>query len=130
MNDTLIFDLCTKVRKEFNFPNKTDTWGERLCDYYQDVCWATPESGAVIFSFLKGLLGAHITASGKVYLLGVLSPIWYPSSSPWIVSIEKTSTWIEEITSLLVQNVQIRGISVLISCDSIGLNITCTVSVE
>lgn len=130
VNDTLIFDLCTKVRKEFNFPNKTDTWGERLCDYYQDVCWATPESGAVIFSFLKGLLGAHITASGKVYLLGVLSPIWYPSSSPWIVSIEKTSTWIEEITSLLVQNVQIRGISVLISCDSIGLNITCTVSVE
>ena len=60
--DPLVFQLCAAVRAKFNFPNVTDAWGQRLCNYYQDLGWGTPENGVALFSFLKGLTGLHVRA--------------------------------------------------------------------
>ena len=128
VTDPLVFDLCTKVRKQFNFPNKTDAWGERLCDYYQDVCWATPESGAVVFAFVKGLVGVHVTASGTLSLLGFTSPPWTPTSPPWNVS--SNNNWPHEFMGITVKGIAIRGISLQLTCDANQTQINCYVLVQ
>jgi hypothetical protein len=129
VTDPLVFDLCTKVRKEFNFPNKTDAWGQRLCDYYQDACWATPESGAVIFAFVKGLLGVHVTASGTLHLIGFESSPWTASSPPWNVSKDKNNNWPEELEGIVVKGLAIRGLSLSLECDQNVTSIQCSVDV-
>jgi hypothetical protein len=128
VTDPLVFDLCTKVRKQFNFPNKTDAWGERLCDYYQDVCWATPESGSVVFAFIKGLVGVHVTASGTLHLLGFTSPPWTPTSPPWNVS-SSYNNWPNELLGITVKGFAVRGLSLQLTCDANQTQINCSVLV-
>jgi hypothetical protein len=124
--DPLVFELCASVRAQFHFPNVTDLWGQRLCDYYQDLGWATPENGVVLLSFFKGLLGLHVAADGALLLLGARSGSWAAGSPPWRAAAAKPAGW-PDVRSLRIQGLAVRGVSLDVDCDAASPQVACTV---
>lgn len=123
--DPLINYLCAKVRKQFNFPNVTDRWGQRLCEYYQDLGFGTPENGVAMYSFVKGMLGLHVLANGSVVALGSTSPP--PPLCPWKVSGPLPAGGFPSgVTSLVVEGLSIQGIPHTVDCSVVNGSVGCT----
>ena len=85
--------------------------------HVQDVCWGTPESGIVLWSFAKGLLGLHMSATGALTLLGSTSEPIGPGMPPWRVTAPLPPTWPPEVATVVVGQVAVRGTLVDVSCD-------------
>ncbi len=118
VNDSVVADLCAKVRKQFHMQtNVTDLWGAVLCDYYQEVGWGTPENGVAFFSFAKGLLGMRATADGTLALAGTASPVVRAGMQPWRVDARPLPEgWPQEVSAVSVLGMAVNGVSVNVTC--------------
>jgi hypothetical protein len=129
VQDALVLQLCEAVRQKAGFPNVTDAWGSRLCNYYQDVCWGTPESGILLFSFVRGMLGLHVAAGGSVGLLGAQSPPWAAGSPSWQASSALPSGWPEEVQQLQVLGLAAGSLPLRVACSAGSGQLSCSVEV-
>jgi hypothetical protein len=127
--DALVVQLCIAVRVKAGFPNRTDNWGARLCDYYQDLGFGTPENGVLLWAFVKGLVGAHVAADGSLLLLGDRSPpLTAPAPAPWRASAARPTEWPADIETLLVRGLAVRGRPFSVNCAASATQVDCDVA--
>lgn len=117
VTDGTIFTLCATVRAKFGYPNTTDYWGDRLCDYYQDVGWGTPENGVAFYAWAKGMLALAVQPGGVLRLLGHATVV--PSTgmrTPWGVTAVLPAGWPAEVVGVGVSHLAVKGTSVDVAC--------------
>ncbi len=125
----LLLDSHCQVRAQAGFPNVTDSWGQRLCSYYQDVCWGTPESGVVLWAAAKGLMGLSVAPGGSLSLAGTVVNV-SAGPGPWTVSSPVPPGWPPELATVKATAVAVAGLSVDVSCTvepSAGSLLACSV---
>ena len=129
--DPIVVELCTAVRIQAGFPNRTDAWGEHLCAYYQDLGWGTPENGVLLWTFIKGLLGAHVAADGTLSLLGQISPpLTTTNPIPWHTELQIPLGWPIDVAQVLVNGLRVRGRPFIINCTATSVLVQCDVSLS
>lgn len=125
--DATVRALCEAARA--SFPNVTDAWGDRLCSYYQDLGWGTPENGVVFFSFVKALVGVHAAADGSLFVFGARSPPWTSGAAPWRTAAPRPAIWPRAVAALALRGMQVRGLELNVECAAGASEVTCDVTV-
>ena len=111
--------LCAKVRAQFNFPNVTDAWGERLCAYYEDLPLGLPENGLVLWSAAKSFLGLRVAVNGSL-AVGVVggAPVAVQAGMlPWSATGKLPAAWPGGVLSVSAAGIAVGAEApVLITC--------------
>lgn len=118
--DPLVNYLCVAVRQKAGFKNVTDAWGNILCDYYQDVGWSTPENGVALYSFIKGIIGLQVGASGNVTLFGTPLPLCSSAAGAITVALPGSSVWPAEVANVSILGLMVGGRNATIACSHAG----------
>ena len=121
VTDAVVFQLCATVRKQAGFKNVTDAWGAYLCDYYQDVAWALPENGVVLWSAAKALLGIRVRADSSLEVNGARVAVPGAASAPL------PAGWPADAARVQVWSVAVGGAAVDIDCSPDAALLRCSV---
>lgn len=129
VTDPLVRALCLARRANMSIGHTRDDWGQLLCDYYQELGFALPESGQAFLAFAKGLLGLRVLASGHVRLMGRVSPAPVNATfAPWVFSAPAPDGWPPDAQAVAVVGLAVGGQAVDLACDAVGgVVAACTV---
>ena len=122
VDNSVVKTLCVNPRE--SWANKTDLWGDTVCDYYEEIEFGTPENGVFLFSFLKGLLGLNVNSNSSLILLGNAANC----GSNLLLSLP--TQWPQEVRSVGVNGLNVGmqrnvGVSCTVANFQLQCNVTC-----
>jgi hypothetical protein len=130
VSDAVVFELCANVRKQDGFKNTTDAWGKFLCSYYQDLPFALPEHGVVLWSAAKAFVGLHVAATGALTVNGVS----LSGAPPWRADGALPAGWPADATRVEVFGVAAASasgaVNIVCDADQGAVTLNCSISLD